>query len=291
MIPREILRKVRRIEIVTRALVNDFFAGQYHSAFKGRGMEFEEVREYEPGDDVRAIDWNVTARYGRPFVKRFREERELTVMLLVDVSASLEFGSRTQLKSEQAAELGATLAFAAIRNNDKVGLMLFTNQVERFVPPRKGPRHVLRIIRELLYHQPAGRGTDVGAALQFADRVLTRRSVVFVLSDFQSPDFSRALRILRHRHDLIPLLLHDPRESRLPAVRFVELYDPETNSLELVDTSARSFRERFARLADERRESNLRLFRKLGIDSVPLVTDESFVEPLKVLFHKRGIRR
>ena len=194
MIPAEILKKVRRIQITTSAMVSDLFAGQYHSAFKGLGIEFEEVREYQPGDDVRTIDWNVTARTGRPFVKRFREERELTVVLLVDVSASQDFGTRAQLKSELVAELGATLAFSAIQNNDKVGLILFTDRIERFVPADKGTRHVLRVVRELLYHQPKGRQTDITVALEYLARVLTRRAVVFLISDFQSPDFSRALK-------------------------------------------------------------------------------------------------
>lgn len=291
MIPAEILKKVRRIQIVTSAMVNDLFAGQYHSAFKGLGIEFEEVREYQPGDDVRTIDWNVTARNGRPFVKRFREERELTVVLLVDVSASQEFGTREQLKSELVAELGATLAFSAIQNNDKVGLVLFTDRVERFVPAGKGTRHVLRVVRELLYHQPEGRGTDVGAALEYLDRVLTRRAVVFVVSDFQSPDFSRALKSVRRRHDVIPVLIRDSRESELPPVGYVELYDPETGEQLLVDTGSRAFRRRFAGLALGRYAALLTDFRKLGIDVVDVETGESFVEPLQRFFRQRGKRR
>jgi uncharacterized protein (DUF58 family) len=291
MTPTEILKKVRRIQIVTSALVNDLFAGQYHSAFKGRGMEFEEVREYQPGDDVRTIDWNVTARTGRPFVKNFREERELTVVLLVDVSASQDFGTRAQLKSELVAELGATLAFSAIQNNDKVGLILFTDRIERFVPARKGTRHVLRVVRELLYHQPAGRGTDIQMALEYLDRVLTRRSVVFLVSDFQSPDFTPALRVVSHRHDLIPVLVRDERESRLPPIRYVELYDPETGEQLLVDTSLQRFRRRFELLATAGRETLLAGFRKLGIDVIDIATGESFVEPLRKFFHKREARR
>ena len=291
MIPAEVLKKVRRIQIVTSALVQDLFAGQYHSAFKGLGIEFEEVREYQPGDDVRTIDWNVTARTGRPFVKRFREERELTVVLLVDVSASQEFGTCGQLKSELVAELGATLAFSAIQNNDKVGLILFTDRIERFVPADKGTRHVLRVVRELLYHQPRGRGTDIALGLDYLERVLTRRAVVFLISDFQAPDFWRALKNVRRRHDLIPVLVEDQRESRLPAVRYVELYDAETGQQLLVDTSARRFRERFARLAAERRERLLAEFRKLGIDAVRVQTGASFVEPLRRFFRQRGRRR
>ncbi|MEP0847622.1 MAG: DUF58 domain-containing protein [Phycisphaerae bacterium] len=291
MIPAEILKKVRRIQILTRAIVNDVFAGQYHSAFKGLGIEFEEVREYQPGDDVRSIDWNVTARTGRPFVKRFREERELTVMLLVDVSASQEFGTREQLKSELVAELGATLAFSAIRNNDKVGLILFTDRVERFVPADKGTRHVLRVIRELLYHRPAGRGTDVGPALRYLNSVLTRRAVAFLISDFQTPDFSQPLRIVSHRHDLIPVLVRDPRESQLPPVRYVELLDPESGEQVLVHTGSRAFRERFERLTEARREQLRSDFRRLGIDLIDVQTGAPYVEPLTRFFRTRGRRR
>jgi uncharacterized protein (DUF58 family) len=291
MIPTEILRKVRRIQIVTSALVNDVFAGQYHSAFKGRGMEFEEVREYQPGDDVRTIDWNVTARAGRPFVKNFREERELTVMLLVDVSASQEFGTRGQFKSELVAELGATLAFSAITNNDKVGLILFSDRIERTVPARKGARHVLRVIRELLYHEPAGRGTDVGLALEYLDRVLNRRSVVFLISDFQTADFSRPLQIVRHRHDLIPIRVRDPREEELPPVRFIELYDPETGEQWLADTNSPGFRRRFAELTGRRRQKLNTEFQRLGLDLIDVVTGEPFIEPLRRFFRKRGARR
>jgi uncharacterized protein (DUF58 family) len=291
VIPTEILKKVRRIQIVTSAMVSDLFAGQYHSAFKGLGIEFEEVREYQPGDDVRTIDWNVTARTGRPFVKRYREERELTVALVVDVSASQEFGTRQQLKRELVAELGATLAFSAVQNNDKVGLILFTDRIERFVPADKGTRHVLRVVRELLYHPPVGRRTDVEVALQYLDRVLTRRAVVFLISDFQSPDFSRSLQIVRHRHDVIPVLIRDERESRLPPVRYVELYDPETGEQLLVDTTSRAFRSRFSRLAGAQRERLLANFRKLGIDVVDVETGQSFVEPLRRFFRQRGRRR
>jgi uncharacterized protein (DUF58 family) len=291
MIPTEILKKVRRIQIITSAMVSDLFAGQYHSAFKGRGVEFEEVREYQPGDDVRTIDWNVTARTGRPFVKNYREERELTVMLLVDVSASQEFGTRQQLKSELVAELGATLAFSAIQNNDKVGLLLFTDRVERFVPARKGTRHVLRVVRELLYHQPTGRKTDVAVALEHVHRVLRRRAVVFLISDFQTPDFSGPLRVARHRHDLIPVIVQDQREVTLPPVRYVELLDPETGEQLLVDTSSRALRSRFQHLAEWRRTALLDQFRKLRIDTLQVHTGGSFVEPLMTFFRRRGARR
>ncbi|MBI5865791.1 MAG: DUF58 domain-containing protein [Planctomycetes bacterium] len=291
MIPAEILKEVRRIQILTSAIVNDVFAGQYHSAFKGLGMEFQEVREYQPGDDVRTIDWNVTARTGRPFVKRFREERELTVMLLVDVSASQDFGTRRELKSHLVARLGATLAFSAIKNNDKVGLLQFTDRVEQFVPAKKGIRHVLRVIRELLYHQPRGRGTNIEAALDHMDRVLNRRAVVFLISDFQAPDVSARLRVVRRRHDLIPILVRDPRERQMPPVRFVELLDPETGEQLLVDTHSRAFRRRFEELA-QRQETGLRqTFRRLGTDLIEVTTGEPFVEPLTRFFHNRGRRR
>jgi uncharacterized protein (DUF58 family) len=291
MIPTEILKKVRRIQIVTSAMVNDVFAGQYHSAFKGRGMEFEEVREYQPGDDVRTIDWNVTARSGRPFVKNYREERELTVLLAVDVSASQNFGTREQLKSELVAELGATLAFSAIQNNDKVGLILFTDRIERFVPPRKGMRHVLRVVRELLYHEPAGRKTDVAVALEYVSRVLARRAVVFLISDFQTPSFSAALQIVRHRHDLIPVIVGDERERALPPVRFMEVLDPETGAQMLVDTSSRAFRERFGRLTEARHAALITDLRRMRLDAIEVATGESFVEPLRRFFHRRGQRR
>jgi uncharacterized protein (DUF58 family) len=291
MIPAEILKKVRRIQILTSAMVNDVFAGQYHSAFKGRGMEFEEVREYQPGDDVRAIDWNVTARSGRPFIKNFREERELTVMLAVDISASQDFGTHGQLKSELVAELGATLAFSAIRNNDKVGMLLFTDRIEKIVPARKGTRHVLRVVRELLYHEPQGRRTDVAGALQHLDRLLQRRAVVFVISDFQSPDFSRPLRILRRRHDLIPIMIRDQREARMPPVGYVELLDPETGEQVLVDTRSRAFRRQFERLSADWREQLMTDFRRRRIDAIDVATGESFVEPLTKFFRRRETRR
>ncbi len=290
MIPKELLRKIRQIQIRTSHMVNDVLAGQYHSAFKGRGMEFEEVRPYQIGDDVRTIDWNVTARSGEPFVKLFREERELTVMLLVDMSRSHLFGTAGQLKRELAAEVCATLAFSAIRNNDKVGLILFTDRIERFVPPKKGTRHVLRVIREVLYHEPTGRGTDIAAAIEHLNRVTTRRSVVFLVSDFQAESYERPLRVARRRHDVIPITIADRREMALPNVRFVELVDAETGETVLVDTSSGKLRTRYAadatRTADERR----RFFRQMDVDSVEVMTGESFVEPLTRFFRAREAR-
>lgn len=291
MIPTEILKKVRRIQIQTAALVNDLFAGQYHSAFKGRGMEFEDVREYQPGDDVRSIDWNVTARAGRPFVKNFREERELTVMLVVDISPSQEFGSDLQLKSEVVAELGATLAFSAIQNNDKVGMLLFTDRVEGFVKAEKGARHVLRVVRELLYHEPQGHGTDIGGALRYLARVMRRRAVIFLISDFHAPDFLQALSLLKRRHDVIPIRVRDPRESELPSAGYVELLDPETGEVMLINTRSRKTRAAYQRLVAQTDEGLTDEFRRRGVDVIDIVTGESFVGPLRRFFRKRGRRR
>lgn len=291
MLPAELLKKVRRIEIRTSHIVNDMLAGQYHSAFKGRGMEFEEVRHYQFGDDIRTIDWNVSARYGEPFVKVFREERELTVLLLVDLSASHLFGTTSQLKRDLVAEVCATLAFSAIRNNDKVGLLCFTDRVEKTVPARKGARHVLRVIRELLYHQPAGKGTNLNAALEHLNRTIKRRAVVFVVSDFQSSGYEDALRIARRRHDLIPIVISDPRELELPNVGLLELVDAETGEHILVDTSSQRVRDAFARQARRAAEDRDTLLRRTDIDSIQARTGESFVEPLTRFFRKRETRR
>ncbi|MGY8778566.1 MAG: DUF58 domain-containing protein, partial [Longimicrobiales bacterium] len=228
MIPREILKQVRRIEISTRGLVNEVFSGEYHSVFKGRGMNFAEVREYQYGDDIRSIDWNVTARAGAPFVKIFEEERELTVMLVVDVSASGEFGSRGRWKGEVAVEICALLAFSAIKNNDKVGLIIFSDRIEKFVPPRKGRKHVLRVLRELLFHEPEGRGTDLTVALEYLNHVQRKKAVTFLVSDFQDEGFDRALAVAGRRHDLIAVRLGDRRERTLPPLGYLELEDPET---------------------------------------------------------------
>lgn len=290
MIPKELLKKIRRIEIRTSHMVNDVFAGQYHSAFKGRGMEFEEVRPYQYGDDVRTIDWNVSARYGEPFVKLFREERELTVMLLVDMSRSNLFGSQVQLKRELIAEICATLAFSAIRNNDKVGLICFTDRVEKFVPPRKGLQHVLRVIRELLYHKPAGGGTDIAGAVEHLNQVSKRRAVVFLVSDFQAAGFEHALRVARRRHDLIPIVVQDRRECELPDVGLVELLDNETGECIVVDTSSPRWRNEYAQRARETTERLEKLFRRMNIDAVRLNTGESLVEPLNRFFASRRLR-
>jgi len=291
MIPKEVIKKVRQIQIRTSRTVNDVLAGQYHSAFRGRGVEFEEVSPYQIGDDVRLIDWNVSARYGEPFIKKFREERELTVMLVVDVSPSGFFGSVSQFKMDMAAELGAVLAFSAIRSNDRVGLILFSDVVEKYVPAKKGTRHVLRLIRELLYHEPTGRGTDIAEALSFLNRVTLRKSVCFLVSDFLGAGYESAVRIARRRHDLIPVVVSDPREQELPRVGFVELEDPETGERTMVDTGSRRMREAFASHVQRLAEDRDALFRRMDTDTVNVRTDRSYVEPLVRFFRKRERRR
>jgi uncharacterized protein (DUF58 family) len=287
----EILRKVRKIEIVTRRLVTESLAGEYHSVFKGRGMEFEEVREYQPGDDVRTIDWNVTSRMGHPYVKKYVEERELTVVLAVDLSGSTAFGSAARLKAEVAAEVAALLAFSAIQNHDRVGLLLFTEEVEKFVPPRRGRRHVLRVIREILYAEPRRRGTRLAAALDTLNRLLHKRSVVFVLSDFLDRGYERSLRFTHRRHDLIALPLSDPREEELPAVGLLALADGETGEIALLDTRSRSARELFARRARERRARLESFLKRAGIGSVFLRTDRPYDRPLADFFRARARMR
>ncbi|MEE2873611.1 MAG: DUF58 domain-containing protein [Candidatus Latescibacterota bacterium] len=287
MIPKEILDKVRLIEIRTRNMMNNLFAGEYHSVFKGRGMEFAEAREYQPGDDVRHIDWNVTARVGSPFIKVFDEEREMTVMLLVDVSASGAFGSQQQMKGEVGVEVSALLAFSAIQNNDRVGLLIFTDEVEVFVPPKKGRKHVLRVIRELLYFQPQGRRTSIAGALEYLGRVLHRRSVVFVVSDFQDVGYETALRHLSRRHDLIAVSLSDPREWRLPDVGFINLQDAETGEQVLVDSGHQGVREFYAAEQEAAVERRGVLFRKTGVDEIAIDATKPYVDPLIHFFRAR----
>jgi uncharacterized protein (DUF58 family) len=291
MIPKELLRKVRQIQIRTSRVVNDLFAGQYHAVFRGRGMEFEEVSPYKIGDDFRLIDWNVSARFGEPYIKKFREERELTVMLVVDVSRSGLFGSGQQFKLDIAAELCAVLAFSAIRSNDKVGLILFTDQVEKYVPAKKGTQHVLRIIRELLYHEPVGRGTDIAEVLGFLNRVTVRKSVCFLVSDFLAKDYRPALRVARRRHDLIPVVVTDPREMELPAVGLVDLLDPETGERALIDTGSARLRARFARQRRSDVEARETMFRKMDTETIEIRTDRPYVDPLVRFFRKRERRR
>jgi len=288
MIPAEILKKVKRIEIRTRNLVNTVFAGEYHSVFKGRGMAFSEVREYFPGDEIRTIDWNVTARTGAPYVKVFEEERELTVMLMVDASASGDFGTVAQMKGEIGAEICALLAFSAIQNNDRVGLIVFTDAVELFIPPKKGKTHVLRVIRELLYFRPTGKGTRIDAALEYFNRVTRRRSVAFLVSDFMASGYEKALRIAHRRHDLVALVLGDPREFELPDIGIVELEDAETGAGMLVDFGDAGVREVFATHARHMAETRRRMFRSLGVDAVEISTRISYVEPLMRFFKMRA---
>jgi uncharacterized protein (DUF58 family) len=293
VIPKEVLKKVRQIEIRTNREVTDVLGGQYHSVFKGHGMEFEEVREYLPGDEVRSIDWNVTARFGHPYIKKFKEERELTVMLIVDVSASGQFGSVRQTKSELAAELAAVLAFSAIRNNDKVGLIMFTDQIEKYVPPKKGRRHVLRVIREILAFQPKGRGTNLKAALDYLNHVQSRRAVTFVLSDFQVQDeetVRKKLRVASKRHDVVALSLRDPREEELPAVGLVELHDAETDERALVDTFDRKVREEFALKSRLRLEGLRRMLRSASVDHVEIRCETDYMLPLIKFFKMRERR-
>jgi uncharacterized protein (DUF58 family) len=291
MIPREILKQVRRIEISTRGLVNEVFSGEYHSVFKGRGMNFAEVREYQYGDDIRSIDWNVTARSGAPFVKIFEEERELTVMLVVDVSASGDFGTRERLKGEVAVEICALLAFSAIKNNDKVGLIIFSDRIEKFVPPRKGRRHVLRVLRELLYHQPEGRGTDITAALEYLTHVQRKKAVTFLVSDFRDHGFEKALAVAGRRHDLIAVRMGDQRERELPAVGYLELEDPETGQRVVVNTSNADFRAAFGERVGRSRNELDRSFRRHKVDVIDIETGRPYVKELMRFFQDRMRRR
>jgi uncharacterized protein (DUF58 family) len=293
-VPADVLRQVRRVELRTRRLVNSLFSGEYHSVFKGQGIEFAEVREYLPGDDVRTIDWNVTARLGQPYVKKFVEERELTVVLAVDLSGSQRWGTRGRFKSELVAEVAATLAMSAIRNNDRVGMVVFTDRVESFVPPRKGRRHVLRLIRDLLAFQPAGRGTDLAGAVDYLTRALSTRAIVFLVSDFHAGDswerLERNLSAAAFRHDLVALSVTDRGEEALPEVGLLEVVDPETGERIVLDTSRRSVRERYTQLVNEERARRNRLLRRLGIDQVELRTDTPYAGALLGFFRTRERR-
>jgi uncharacterized protein (DUF58 family) len=290
MLPADILKKVRRIEIRTNRLVNESLAGEYHSVFKGRGMEFSEVREYQFGDDIRSIDWNVTSRMGHPYVKKHVEERELTVILLVDFSASGEFGTRRQFKREIEAEICAILAFSAIKNNDRVGLIAFTDRIETFLSPRKGKDHVLRVIREVLYFRPKGRATDLGMALQFMYRTITKRAVVFVVSDFLTEVYEQPLRVAARKHDVIAITVTDPREESLPPIGLLDLEDAETGARVLVDAADRRTRERFSAWASKRRTVREALFRANAIDNLELYTDRPYDVPLIRFFRRRAHR-
>lgn len=287
----EVLKKIRRIEILTRRLVNDVFSGEYHSVFKGQGMEFDEVRMYQPGDDIRAIDWNVTARMGVPYIKRFMEERELVVMFLLDVSASGHFGSTDKTKIDTAAEICALLAFSAIQNNDKVGAVVFTDEVEEYIPADKGRKHVLHVIRELLVYKPRGKRTDVGGALSFLSRVLNRRAIVFVLSDFVSPDFHRPLAMAARKFDLVALRIGDRREKTLEGSGLLRVWDQEAGEERIVDLGRRDAQERFAANVRRRDEELESMFRRCGVDYVDIDTGSDYVMPLSRFFRARAKRR
>lgn len=291
MIPKEVLQNIRRIQITTSRMVSDVFAGEYHSVFKGRGMEFEEVRVYQPGDEIRSIDWNVTARMGHPYVKKFVEERELTVMLLLDMSHSCHFGTVAKLKSQLAAELCSLLAFSAVKNNDKVGFIGFSDRIEKFVVPRKGLRHVLRVIREALYFKPQGKKTDIVGALEYLNKVTTRKTVCFIISDFYAPDFKKMLAVANKRHDIVAITVTDPRELELPNIGIVKLDDPEepANSF-AVDTSEPEIRREYQEKAYNRLKERERLFRSVNVDTVDVRTDIPYAKSL-VRFFKARERR
>ena len=289
-VPADILRQVRLLELRTRGLVNSLFSGEYRSVFKGQGMEFSEVREYQPGDEVRSIDWNVTARMRRPYVKRYIEERELTVMLAVDLSGSERFGTQRRFKSELASELAAVLAMSAIRNNDRVGTLLFTDKVELVVPPRKGRKHALRLIRDLLVFEPEGRGTDIALATDYLNKMLAHKTIIFVVSDFMAPDIERPLKLLAQRHDVVAVTVEDPSELELPDIGLARLIDPETGEVIDIDTSDPKVRSAFDWNVNEEREARKHLLRRLAIDEVPVRTDGSIVEPLFRFFRARETR-
>ncbi len=298
MIPKELFEKVRRIEITTSRLVTDVFAGQYHSVFKGQGIEFDEVREYQIGDDIRSIDWNVSARTGKTHIKKFVEERELTVMILVDTSMSCQFASVNKLKSNLAAEIAAVLAFSAIRNKDKVGLIIFTDQIEKFIPPRKGLRHVLRVIREVLYFKPKGKLTDISNALTYLNKVMIRKSICFVLSDYlestnekeNSASLKKAMAIANKRHDVVAITLNDPKEVELPDCGLLQLEDAESNELVVVDSSNPAVRNRYHERALVRIKKREKLFRSIGVDHIDVSTDLPYTDALVKFFLKRRKR-
>ena len=302
MIPKEIFQKIRRIEITTSRLVTDVFAGEYHSVFKGLGMEFDEVREYFLGDDIRTIDWNVTARTGSVHVKKYVEERELTVMLLVDVSASSHFASVNDLKSKLAAEVAAVLAFAAIRNNDRVGLIMFTDKIEKYIPPRKGTRHVLRVIREVLYYKPENQFTNIPGALEYLSKIISRKAVAFLISDFfdtpikkgmseNGPELKKAMAIANKRHDLIAVTLNDPREIHLPSCGLVSLQDLETGEYKVVDSTNSVLRKHYYENALKRLDQRNQLFNSIGVDHIDIKTNESYAKEMIRFFLKRKRKR
>ncbi|MCG6551864.1 MAG: DUF58 domain-containing protein [Candidatus Magnetominusculus sp. LBB02] len=290
MLATDVIKNIRRVEIKTRRMAADFFTGHYRSVFKGRGMEFDEVRQYTPGDDIRSIDWNVTARMGEPFIKKFIEERELTIILLLDLSRSGAFATTTRLKRNLAAELSSLLALSAVRNNDKAGLIAFTDRIEKFIPPAKGLKHVLRVVRESIYLSPQGRGTDIAAALEYLSKVVRHRAVVFIVSDFHAPQYEKSLAIANKRHDVIAVTLTDPVERALPNVGLITLEDAETGELFDIDSSStavrRHYKEKAAAMFDERR----RLFRKSGVDHIDISTDVPYIKTLIRFFRMRERR-
>jgi uncharacterized protein (DUF58 family) len=290
MIPQEIISKVRRIEIRTKGLVNDLFGGEYHSVFKGRGMMFSEVREYQPGDDIRLIDWNVSARVGTPFVKIFEEERELTVYMVVDVSGSGQYGTVEKMKMELGTEIAAVLGFSAIKNNDKVGVLLFSNEVEKYIPPKKGKSHILRVIRELLYYKPKFRGTSINSALDFLLKVAKHRSVVFLISDFVDSNYWTSLKMVNKKHDIIGIRLYDPSEAELPDLGLVKVMDPESEQEFWINTSRYLDRIDYKNTFNNRISELQSRCKKIKFDLISISTQEDYVEPLMDFFHRREKR-
>lgn len=284
----ELLKKVRRIEIKTRGLSRNIFAGEYHSAFKGRGMAFSEVREYQYGDDIRSIDWNVTARFNHPYIKIFEEERELTVMLVIDVSGSRDFGTISQMKKNMITEIAAVLSFSAIQNNDKIGVIFFSDKIEKFIPPQKGKKHILHIIRELINFEPESKETNISQALRYLTNVIKKRCTTFVLSDFMDDNFKDALLVSSNKHDLVGIQIYDQRETELPNSGLMILKDAESGQEMWVDTSNKINREKYAENWREQQEALNKLFVRFGIDSVAVRTDEDYVKALMTLFHKRA---
>lgn len=290
MTAKEIFKKVRKIEIKTRGLSNQIFAGQYHSSFKGRGMAFSEVREYQYGDDVRNIDWNVTARFNKPFIKVFEEEREMTVMLLIDVSSSHEFGTLQSFKQDVITEISAVLSFSAIKNNDKVGVIFFSDKIEKFIPPKKGSTHILRIIRELVDFKAEHKGTDVAEALKFLTNAIKKRCTAFVISDFKSPTFTDALKIANNKHDMMAVRIFDQRENEIPNVGLIQMVDNETGQNQWVDTSDKKIRNYYASKARENESRVKEVFKKSGVDLAEVSTGQDYVKPLVAMFKKREAR-
>lgn len=291
MLPKEILKKIKKIQIKTNHLANEIFSGEYESAFRGRGMEFEEVREYQPGDEIRSIDWNVTARMNRPFVKVYREEREMIVMIMVDLSATLDFGTKVRLKKEAAAEIAAVLAYAAIKSNDKVGLILFSDRVEKFIPPKKGRGHVYRVIQEILTYQPKFPKTRIKVPLEYLIRVMHRRCIAFLISDFIDEGYEKPLAVARRRHDVVCVRLYDEAETKLPQVGWVLMQDPESGENYWVNTSNPNFRKRYEDWATEVLARPTKIFRSVGVDSLSLQQSEDYIGPLLQFFRTREKRQ